>query len=403
MIHLLKARLEQLEGRNESVANLQNLVPTTTSDVLHERQVRQSYTDPTGTDTEFQAENTDDDMSRPVDNASPQFLRPTPPASSDARRAPLRTMDLTEYSYDSGQSIAPSSIQPTMFDAFMKPFEVVAGKPATETTASSFASSIRSTTMPPKNANCVCDQYLDTLCCDMPLRRQADALVEIFFGRHNRMFPILHKGKFMKQYQWLWQFDTGLQSNQERACLQFCQQQSRLRIFPALLNAVFALGALFAYREPEHSIAKADSFFSKAWRFDLLEILDDEVGLEPIQLGLLMSLYLQSTERFSKCWNILGLTIRMAQNKGLQYDAVEARERGLVASCSPQLEREMRARLWYICVLLDTYVPCLFSSSGRSSGLASTKRIQRDSLVLRAALYDHRDIQERRATISDRR
>lgn len=167
----------------------------------------------------------------------------------------------------------------------------------------------------------------------------------------------------MRQYHWLWESNLGVKSNHEPSCLGFCRQQSRLRLFLALLNGVFALGALFAHREPEQGIIKADTFFSKAWGVDLLEILDDQVGFEPIQLGLLMSLYLQSTERFSKCWNVLGLTVRMAQNKGLHFDTVEALRRGLLESCSSQLECEMRARLWYACVLLDTYVPPFRSSA----------------------------------------
>lgn len=192
-------------------------------------------------------------------------------------------------------------------------------------------------------------ERLDTLCCDMPLRRQADAAVAVFFGRHNRMFPVLHEPTFMRQYEWLWTSD----SNQKQQCMGFCVRQSGIRLFLALVNAVFALGALFIGDASQHSICKAEKFFSKVWQTDLLTLLMDEPGLEPVQLGLLMSLYLQSMEKFSRCWNILGLTVRMAQSRGLHLSSIEARRRGLLVDNATQLQRELRARLWCVCRLLD--------------------------------------------------
>lgn len=85
----------------------------------------------------------------------------------------------------------------------------------------------------------------------------------------------------------------------------------------------------------------------------MLDILDYEVGIELVQLGLLMGFYLQSTERFSKCWNITGLTIRMAQNMGLQLSLSEARRKELFTIHATQLDCEIRIRVWYGCVLLD--------------------------------------------------
>ena len=329
---------------------------STTNGVPNEAQARQSLVaDPAA--EEGQKHAVGSGMPRFVDNPNPTILpQNSSVAAVDAPRRPQRDVASTESINLRSHSkpFASSSIGPTTFDTLMKPLDLAAGKTHTENILPKSVSTNKSSAVPRTGASCTCDQCLDTLCCDMPLRRQANALVEIFFSRHNRMFPVLHQGTFMRQYQWLWDSNLGARSNQEPYCLGFCRHQSRLRLFPALLNTVFALGALFAYREPEQGIAKADAFFSEAWRFDLLEILDDEVGFEPIQLGLLMSLYLQSTERFSKCWNTLGLTVRMAQNKGLHFDTAEARGRGLLESCPSQLECEMRARLWYACVLLDT-------------------------------------------------
>ena len=359
MIRTLRARLQELEGPDMSALLMQKPLSGTTNGVFSEAQSQQSLVANPAAEG-AQKHGVGSGVPRLVDNPSPTILPQTSSlAAADAQRRPQHDVASTESVHLSShpKPLSSSSIGPTTFDALMKPLDLAAGKTHIYNSLPRSTATNKSSAVPRIRASCTCDQCLDTLCCDMPLRRQADALVEIFFSRHNRMFPVLHQGTFMKQYQWLWGSNAGAKSNQQPDCLGFCRHQSRLRLFPALLNAVFALGALFAYHEPEQGITKADAFFSKAWRVDLLELLDDEVGVEPIQLGLLMSLYLQSTERFSRCWNTLGLTVRIAQNKGLHFDTAEARGRGLLESCPSQLECEMRARLWCACVLLDTYVP----------------------------------------------
>ena len=230
--------------------------------------------------------------------------------------------------------------------------------------------------------SCSCMECLDTYCCDMPLRRQADAYVAVFFGRHNRMFPVLHEPTFMRQYEWLWTSD----SHQKQQCMGFCVRQSGMRLFLALVNAVFALGALWVGEASQHSISKAETFLSKVWQTDLLTLLVDEPGLEPIQIGILMSLHLQSMEKFSRCWNVLGLTVRIAQSKGLHLSAIEARRRGLLEGNATQLQREMRARIWGVCLLLDMYVsPHSYSISHVPIGLTFSKR---DIAVVRSTLFD---------------
>lgn len=204
--------------------------------------------------------------------------------------------------------------------------------------------------------NCTCSRSLDTKQWCLPLRRHADELVAIYFSRVHRVYPILHRRTFMRQYERLW--ESGQSSTETRItkCSGLCRQKSRGRLFPAMVHAVFALATLFESERPERNAKQADAFFCFAQKVDLFDILNDEVGIELVQLGLLMGFYLQSTEKFSKCWNITGLTIRMAQNMGLQLNLEEARQRGLLGPCTTQLEVEMQIRVWYGCVLLDRYV-----------------------------------------------
>jgi hypothetical protein len=80
--------------------------------------------------------------------------------------------------------------------------------------------------------------------------------------------------------------------------------------------------------------------------FDVLEA----DSLISVQILLLRSLYLQSTNNAQKCWNTVGLAIRAAQGLGLHLDESSTGWRQ-----SP-LEREMRKRIWHVCVLLDRLV-----------------------------------------------
>lgn len=204
--------------------------------------------------------------------------------------------------------------------------------------------------------DCSCGLLLGASRCRLPLRQHADDLVALYFARVHRIYPIIHERTFRKQYEYLWQLKARTASTSSSDCCGICKEKSRGKTFPAMVHAVFAMASLFESESPEQDTQRADDYFRLVQEIDLLDILDHEVGIELVQLGLLMGFYLQSTERFSKCWNITGLTIRMAQNMGLQLSIGDARRRGLFHLHATQLECEMRIRVWYGCVLLDRYV-----------------------------------------------
>ena len=206
---------------------------------------------------------------------------------------------------------------------------------------------------------CSCDRLLGAGHWSLPIRRQADDLVHLYFSRVHRIYPILHQPTFMKQYRLLWE-SAPADASIPAHCSGLCKQKSLDKTFPATVNAVFALASLFGPRPMAQNSARAGVFFNMTQQIDLLDIIDEEVGIELVQLLLLMGYYLQSTERFSKCWNITGLAIRMAQNMGLQLSPSDARRKGLLAACPTQLESEMRIRVWYGCVLLDREISMSF-------------------------------------------
>jgi hypothetical protein len=257
-------------------------------------------------------------------------------------------------------------IEPCSFERLMKPIDQAIGESGTSSSAMSISvlalnqtSSPNSSIARPVVANtCICDHLLEGMRCHLPVRRLADKLITIYFQRHNRMFPVIHQKTFLRQDARLWESSMHDDRNHQALddCASFCRKKSHGKLFAATVSAVFALAALFMTRSPEQNALQAQQFIRHAKEIDLFEALNGEVGIELVQLGLLVSFYLQSTERFSKCFSVAGLTIRMAQNMGLHFDTDEARRRGLMSTPLTQLDRELRSRIWHACVLLDTYV-----------------------------------------------
>lgn len=75
----------------------------------------------------------------------------------------------------------------------------------------------------------------------------------------------------------------------------------------------------------------------------------DAPSLSVVQLLLLTGIYLQSTRFSYRCLNTIGLALRVAQGLGLHVDKC-------TSPFESQKQREMRRRVWYICVMMDSYV-----------------------------------------------
>ena len=288
-------------------------------------------------------------------NSEPRVPTQTSPSESGARErrdepGPSLHQRMATTLPSPPELSPPGYPEPRSFEKLMRPISRAVNQ------QSNALPSPRSTSVisrHPPTADCTCDRVLSATKWSLPLRRVADGLVDTYFSRVQRIYPILHQRSFREQYHLLWESSNGAALAQ---CSGLCRKKNRCKLFAAMLQAIFALATLLGSGPPQENAAQADAFFRQAQGLDFLDILDDEVGLELVQLGLVMGFYLQGTERFSKCWNITGLTIRMAQNMGLHLSLVEARKRGLVLSRPTQLEYEMRSRVWYGCIILERYI-----------------------------------------------
>ena len=177
----------------------------------------------------------------------------------------------------------------------------------------------------------------------LPRRRNADDFLACYWEFIHPLFPVLHKPSFLKQYQTLWA------NEQDPEARDIDSLGLEELIFTATLNLVFALGCSFSNLvAPAQKNPMSDEFYQKSRHLLLFEVLDS-TSLSLVQMLCLTGVYLQSTQYANRCWNSVGLAIRVAQSLGLHLNEVAGRK-------IPQLEREMRRRVWHTCVILDRCV-----------------------------------------------
>jgi hypothetical protein len=168
-------------------------------------------------------------------------------------------------------------------------------------------------------------------------RQLADSLLQCYWELFHPLYPVLHRPTFHAVYSQLWQpiEVTGL------ATLNKTQDAA----FYSLLNITLALGCQRgeALAEAEREDL-ASELYGRSVRLVSADALDTS-SLQIVQLMLLRGFYLLRTPQADRCWNAAGIAFRVAQAVDLQSTTTTA--------ASNQLDREMRRRVWYNCVLLD--------------------------------------------------
>ncbi|CZR66265.1 uncharacterized protein PAC_16166 [Phialocephala subalpina] len=196
----------------------------------------------------------------------------------------------------------------------------------------------------------------DAIAITLPERRLADDLLAKFWENIHPIFPVLHRPSMTEYYEQIW-----VANHEQNNSGSDCDKHSKL-ILHATLNILFAIGCQFSETvAPQQSLTMADTFYQrskKLFRFDEL----DSPSLSVVQLLLLTGIYLQSTRYSYRCWNTIGFALRVAQGLGLHIDRS-------ASAFESQKQREMRRRVWYICIMMDRYVS-FTSTFGRPSILS---------------------------------
>lgn len=172
-----------------------------------------------------------------------------------------------------------------------------------------------------------------------PSRPMADDFVSCFWEFVHPLFPVLHKTSFMQRYHNLW---TEQAANPQKDPATTADDA----IFTSTLNIIFALGCQFSTLVPaQRCTTLAQEFYQRARKLYNYEIMDS-MSIPLVQKLLLTGVYLQSAQNPNRCWNVIGLAIRVAQGMGLHVERPWS-------SRQTQLDREMRRRIWHCCLVLD--------------------------------------------------
>lgn len=165
----------------------------------------------------------------------------------------------------------------------------------------------------------------------LPSESRCRHFISLYFQNTNILFPYLHQPTFIKTYEAA--LSTGFTKVR--------------RTWLALLNLVMAMGSR---TNTERSVSAEEKYRTAEIFYQRGTALCNEhllrlASLDSVHLLLLMSHYLQSTRKPVQCWTTHGLAIRVAIQMGLHSNQALQR--------FPPLERELRKRAWYGCVLLD--------------------------------------------------
>ncbi|KAH6891488.1 fungal-specific transcription factor domain-containing protein [Thelonectria olida] len=184
-----------------------------------------------------------------------------------------------------------------------------------------------------------------------PLEPSANNYVDCYWEFVHPVFPVLHKTSFLQEY------DNQKGSEQSSDSLNKRRKRSRSApinpIFFSTMNLVFALGCKFSQQVPdEQKVSVAESFYKTSQASSYYDLMDS-TSQDVVQMLVLAGVYLQSTRHASRCWNIVGLAIRIAQSLGLHVERSNSPARS-------QLDREMRRRIWHTCVNLDRLLAMTF-------------------------------------------
>lgn len=174
----------------------------------------------------------------------------------------------------------------------------------------------------------------------LPRRPLADDLLQAYFTSAYDFLPVFHRHVFEKIYERLWSRSKPDEYYDPHGHIQD-------GIVLAMLNVCFALGSLFSERiADEDRESTAEEFYQRSRALTNFDICDHS-DLSAVMLQLLTGLYLQTTSHTSRCWNVVGVAIRLAQDLGLHKDP------SLYGNGGDSALVDLKRRVWYSCVVMD--------------------------------------------------
>ncbi|KUJ10759.1 uncharacterized protein LY89DRAFT_710532 [Mollisia scopiformis] len=169
---------------------------------------------------------------------------------------------------------------------------------------------------------------------NLPTKEVADAYIEIYFFTIHIAYPFLNKPSFMVRYARFWTGDVEADEGPS---------------WLPLLYTIFAIGAYYtSFPRGENANVQAHlDYFGQA--MSLSNSMMTDCTLENVQMLIAQCFFLLAMGQTDRCWNTLGLAIRVAQSIGLHVQ--DSREKPLTGLTI--LEQETIRRTWYSLYVLD--------------------------------------------------
>ena len=172
----------------------------------------------------------------------------------------------------------------------------------------------------------------------VPAEAEIRRLMKSYFDYIGSLYPYVHEATFSRTYE-----ETRRNNFKEVR-----------RTWLALFNMVLALATGVPYNSDvtvQQRTERADVFYQRAMIL-CKEQMTRGTSLEVVQFLLLVVQHLQGTRQSLQTWTVHGLAVKAALQLGLHSN--EALKR-----FSP-LDREIRKRTWYACVVLDRVLSMTF-------------------------------------------
>jgi hypothetical protein len=178
----------------------------------------------------------------------------------------------------------------------------------------------------------------------LPPKEVADHLLAQYYQCIHSVLPVLHWPEFIEVYEKLYQMGslTGVSSE-----------------WAAVLFGVFACGAVHTAEPNREEEGKKFVRISCG----IIDVWQDEFNLDRVRAALLASIFLYEVNSKSASWVWIGSAVRVAQEIGLHIES----------GPWPELEGEMRKRLWWGLYTYDRFV---------SRGLPACPRNSTDKLYV---------------------
>ncbi|KFZ23187.1 hypothetical protein V502_02339 [Pseudogymnoascus sp. VKM F-4520 (FW-2644)] len=172
----------------------------------------------------------------------------------------------------------------------------------------------------------------------LPSEPRAWSLIRKYFLKTGQLLPFIHEQSFCETY---------FQMKRDNCTM-------ARRTWLGLLNIVFAMAATLSIdgdMSSEKRIEESDVYYQRA-----NSLCDKEsrrnISVELVQYLLISGQYLQGTQKSVQAWTVHGLAITAAFQLGLHSPRANQ-------DFSP-LEREIRKRVWFGCILLDRTLSMTF-------------------------------------------